>query len=192
MKKIIALITLLMISASTLIYAQEKSREERRAERKAERERLIAEELAANQLAYTKAIEAIKEKKFVLEATQVMFKRGQTAFVASNTNFILMDGDRATVQIAFDGYAPGPNGIGGITVDGNAVKVDVKIDKRGNANISFSTQGVGISAQIYITMPNGTNNATVTVAPNYNSNALTLVGNLVPLSESNVYKGRAI
>ena len=185
MKRIITLITLVLVSASTLMYAQSSS-ETRQAERKAQREAQKAREKAENERNYAIAVQALKEGKFVLEADQLVFKRGRSAFVSSTTNFVLMDGEHASVQIAANKALAGPNGIGGITVDGS------RKEKKGNVNCSFSVQGIGISAQVYITLTNGGNNASARISPNFNSNTLTLNGVLVPLSQSNVYKGRAL
>ena len=103
-----------------------------------------------------------------------------------------MDGEHAPVQIAANNALAGPNGIGGITVDGSRKEMKITTDKKGNVNCSFSVQGIGISAQVYITLTNGGNNASARISPNFNSNTLTLNGVLVPLSQSNVYKGRAL
>ncbi len=121
MKKFIAL--LVFVSASTMMYAQESNAAARRADRKAQRDaeraKLRAEEQVQDMAAYQQAVQALKNKQFVLEANQVIFRNGMSAFVTSNTNFVLMNGNRATVQTAFNTPYPGPNGIGGITVDGN-------------------------------------------------------------------------
>ncbi len=191
MKKFIALVALVLVSASTMLVAQESSREIRKAERDAERAKMKAEENAANALAYQQAVQALKDKQFVLEADQVIFRNGQSAFVSTTTNFVMMNEQRATVQIAFNTAYPGPNGIGGVTVDGTASDMQMTTDKRGNVNCNFSVQGIGISAQVFISLTNGGNNATVTVNPNFNSNTLTLNGNLVPLNQSDVFKGRS-
>lgn len=191
MKRIITLITLVLVSASTLMYAQSSS-ETRQAERKAQREAQKAREKAENERNYTIAVQALKEGKFVLEADQLVFKRGRSAFVSSTTNFVLMDGEHASVQIAANNALAGPNGIGGITVDGSRKEMKITTDKKGNVNCSFSVQGIGISAQVYITLTNGGNNASARISPNFNSNTLTLNGVLVPLSQPNVYKGRAL
>ena len=191
MKRIITLITLVLVSASTLMYAQSSS-ETRQAERKAQREAQKAREKAENERNYAIAVQALKEGKFVLEADQLVFKRGRSAFVSSTTNFVLMDGEHASVQIAATNALAGPNGIGGITVDGSRKEMKITTDKKGNVNCSFSVQGIGISAQVYITLTNGGNNASARISPNFNSNTLTLNGVLVPLSQSNVYKGRAL
>ena len=191
MKRIITLITLVLVSASTLMYAQSSS-ETRQAERKAQREAQKAREKAENERNYAIAVQALKEGKFVLEADQLVFKRGRSAFVSSTTNFVLMDGEHASVQIAANNALAGPNGIGGITVDGSRKEMKITTDKKGNVNCSFSVQGIVISAQVYITLTNGGNNASARISPNFNSNTLTLNGVLVPLSQSNVYKGRAL
>ena len=191
MKRIITLITLVLVSASTLMYAQSSS-ETRQAERKAQREAQKAREKAENERNYAIAVQALKEGKFVLEADQLVFKRGRSAFVSSTTNFVLMDGEHASVQIAANNALAGPNGIGGITVDGSRKEMKITTDKKGNVNCSFSVQGIGISAQVYITLTNGGNNAAARISPNVNSNTLTLNGVRVPLSQSNVYKGRAL
>lgn len=191
MKRIITLITLVLVSASTLMYAQSSS-ETRQAERKAQREAQKAREKAENERNYAIAVQALKEGKFVLEADQLVFKRGRSAFVSSTTNFVLMDGEHASVQIAANNALAGPNGIGGITVDGSRKEMKITTDKKGNVNCSFSVQGIGISAQVYITLTNGGNNASARISPNFNSNTLTLNGVLVPLPQSNVYKGRAL
>ena len=157
MKRIITLITLVLVSASTLMYAQSSS-ETRQAERKAQREAQKAREKAENERNYAIAVQALKEGKFVLEADQLVFKRGRSAFVSSTTNFVLMDGEHASVQIAANNALAGPNGIGGITVDGSRKEMKITTDKKGNVNCSFSVQGIGISAQVYITLTNGGNN----------------------------------
>ena len=195
MKKFIALAALVLVSmVTTTMYAQESStqrRADRKAQRDAERARLKAEQQAADAVSYDDAVAALKAQQFVLEANQVIFRNGMSAFVTSNTNFVLMNGNRATVQTAFNTAYPGPNGIGGVTVDGNSSDMKMNIDKKGNVNCSFSVQGIGISAQVFINMSSGNNTASVTISPNFNSNNLTLNGNIVPLDQSNIFKGRS-
>ena len=146
MKKFIALLALVLVSASTMMYAQESNAAARRAERKAQRDaeraKLRAEEQVQDMAAYQQAVQALKNKQFVLEANQVIFRNGMSAFVTSNTNFVLMNGNRATVQTAFNTPYPGPNGIGGVTVDGNSSDMKMNVDKKGNVNCSFSVQGI--------------------------------------------------
>lgn len=136
MKRIITLITLVLVSASTLMYAQ-SSNETRRAERKAQREAQKAREKAENERNYAIAVQALKEGKFVLEADQLVFKRGRSAFVSSTTNFVMMDGEHASVQIAANSALAGPNGIGGITVDGSRKEMKITTDKKGSVELQY-------------------------------------------------------
>ena len=195
MRKFIALMALVLMGmATTTLYAQSSAAErraEKKAKRDAERARQRAEEQVQNEVSYDEAVAALKANQFVLEAGQVMFRNGQTAFVNSSTNFVLVNKQRGTVQTAFNTSYPGPNGIGGVTVDGMVSGVQVNTDKRGNVNYNFNIQGVGISAQVFITLTSGSNNATVNISPNFNGNNITLTGNLVPLSQSDIFKGRS-
>lgn len=155
------------------------------AERKAIQEKL-------DSLMYVEAEKAISDKDFTLEADKVEFKYGQTAFVNSNTNFVSVTGDKSVVQVAFNVPVSGPNGIGGITLDGNISNYEVKKDKKGNINVSMNVMCTGISALVNISLYSGSNKASVTITPNFNSNRLTLTGVIVPSSSSRVFKGRSI
>ena len=143
-------------------------------------------------LTFQKALSAINDTAFVVEADQVTFKRGYTVHVTSNTNFIAFCGDRAVVQVAFNVPWPGFNGLGGITVEGSVSKYKKTTDKKGNVYIQAGVQGVGISAQVFITLPNGTDKASASVQQNFYSGRITLNGNVVPLEESNVFKGKTL
>lgn len=142
-----------------------------------------------HEISYDQAVAALKSKKFVLEATEVVFNDGETSFVTANTNFVMMNGSKSTVQVAFNNGFSGPNGIGGVTVDGSASDITTSTDKKGNITYSFSVFGVRINAQITITLYGGDNNAMVTILPDFNNQMLTLNGQLVPLSESDIFEG---
>lgn len=191
MKKLIAMAAFLLLGVMTnSIFAQE-TKAERKAARDAKRAQMKAEEAAEAKISYEEAVEALKNRQFVLEADQVQFRNGQTAYVNTNTNFVLVNEERGTVQVAFNTVYPGPNGIGGVTVDGSIGDFEMNTDKKGNVYCNFSIQGIGISAQIFINLTDGGNNAIVNISPNFNGNNMTLMGNLVPLDQSNIYKGRS-
>lgn len=139
-----------------------------------------------------KAQSAINDTAFVLEADEVTFKRGYTVHVTSNTNFVAFCGNRAVVQVAFNVPWPGFNGLGGITVEGSVSGYKKYSDKKGNTYIQANVNGVGISAQVFITLWNGGDKATVTVQQNFRSGKITLDGCIVPLEESNMFKGTSI
>ena len=152
--------------------------------RKMARKQMKAEQDARDRLAFEEA------REFVLEADQVSFKSGSTAQVSSNTNFVAVQGDKAVVQVAFDIPVSGPNGLGGVTVSGSTSDYRQSVDKKGNIRVSMNVIGTGISAQVYINLPNGGNQASVDISPNFNSRRITLRGELLPLSEGNIFQGR--
>lgn len=141
---------------------------------------------------FREAKKAIDNKDFVLEADKVIFKYGQMAYVTSNTNFVALKGDKAVVQIAFNIPVSGPNGLGGVTVQGTASDIKTTTDKKGNVSLSMNVMGVGISAQVNISMPYGTNEADVDILPNFNSDHLTLTGRLLPMEKANVFQGTTL
>lgn len=195
MKKFIALIAVATIGlANGSMYAQEGNAEhgaDSKEQKETKQAQTKAKEKSADEIAYEAAVAALNAREFVLEADQVMFRSGRTEFVNTNTNFVLVNQKRGTVQVAFNTTYAGPNGIGGVTVDGTNSDIDIKTDKKGNVNCQFNIQGIGISAQVFINLTNGGNDATVTISPNFNSNTLTLRGNLIPLGQSNIFKGRS-
>lgn len=195
MKKFIVLMAVaLMATISNGVFAQTETADSLtnpKALRDAERARQKAAQEIEESAAYAEAVKALEEKQFVLEADQVIFKRGETAYVNTNTNFVLVNQNRGTVQVAFNTHFAGPNGIGGVTVDGTVSGVKMKTDKRGNATYSFSIMGTGISAQVFMTLVNGDNEATVSISPNFNSQTLTLRGKIISLEQSNIFKGRS-
>lgn len=141
---------------------------------------------------YAEAAKAVNDTAFTLEADQVVFKYGQTAYVNSNTNFVAVNHGNAVVQVAFNVPFAGPNGIGGITVQGMVSKYELKTDKRGTTYVTMNVMGTGISAQVFITLYKGSHKASVEILPNFNSNRLTLNGVIVPSAKSNVYQGRTL
>lgn len=193
MKKVLFLTTLLLLTLSVTTFAQTRreAREARREALKKERAERRALEAQQDSIAYMKAVEALNEGDFVLEANNVSFPNGITRFVSSNTNYVQVKDGKGIVQTAFTNfsYAPTPNGIGGVTVEGDISGMKIKQDKDGNYYCNYMIQGIAISATISITLTGGTNQASVTISPNFNNNTMTMMGVLVPTSESDVFQG---
>lgn len=141
---------------------------------------------------WDEALNAIKDTTFTLEADKVVFPYGQIAYVNSNTNFVFVNKDDAVVQVAFNVPFSGPNGIGGVTVQGSVSGYKIQTDKKGTTQVSMSVTGIGISAQIWITMYKGSHEASVEILPNFNSRRLTLNGVILPLHKSTVFQGRTL
>ncbi len=143
-------------------------------------------------VAAVQARAALRNQDFVLEAQNVQFRNGSTVFVNSSTNFISVKGNRAVVQISPSNFASGPNGVGGVTVDGIISGLEVRTDKKGRTTYSMNVTGIGINAQVEIYTTPGTNTATATVYPNFNSNTIWLQGKIVPYESSRVIEGSSL
>lgn len=146
----------------------------------------------ADSIASVQARAALQNQDFVLEADNVTFKSGNTVFVNSTTNFISVKGNRAVVQISPSNFASGPNGVGGVTVDGMISGQKVTTDKKGRITYSMNVMGIGINAQVEIYMSPGTNRASATIYPNFNSNTIWVEGDIVPYENSNVFEGMSL
>lgn len=137
---------------------------------------------------FARAAAAMDNMDFVLRADRLLFKYGHTAYVNSVTNFISVSGDYATVQVA-PFYGGGPNGVGGITLDGRVSNVKYETRKNGNWSLSMSVMGSIISATLNIELYTGGNNAEVTITSNFRSSKITLIGTLTPPDDTYIYKG---
>lgn len=164
------------------------AKEARKAER-AIRRKIVA---AQNEKEFQIALQALKDQSFVVEVDQLIFPRGMTKFVPSMTNFVSVNDGTAVIQITTSNFNPGPNGIGGITLDGSPSNVTISTDKKGVVYYNFVDQGIAVSATVNIQMIPGSNRATVTIYPNYSNNVLTMTGTIVPYDDSTIYKGMAI
>jgi hypothetical protein len=193
MKKVLFLTTLLLLGFTVATWSQtsKEARAARREALKKEREARRALEAQQDSIAYFKAVEALKTGSFVLEADNVTFPNGITRYVSSNTNYVQVDNGEGIVQTAFTNFAynPGPNGLGGVTVQGNINGLSMKEDKDGNYFYNYTIQGMAISATVFITLTGGTNQASVQISPNFNNNNMTMTGRLLPLNESDVFQG---
>ena len=80
-------------------------------------------------------------------------------------------------------------GVGGVTVNGTISGMQRMVDKKGRTTLSFNVMGIGINAQIEIYMSPGTNQASATIYPNFNSNTVWVQGQIVPYESSDVFEG---
>ncbi len=157
---------------------------------RSEKDRQIKE--LTDSIAAVQARTSLRNQDFVLEAQSVQFRNGATVFVNSSTNFISVKGNRAVVQISPSNFSAGPNGLGGVTVDGIISSQEVRMDNKGRITYSMNVTGIGINAQVEIYMNPDSNSATATVYPNFNSNTVWLQGNIVPYENSSVIEGSSL
>ena len=192
MKRILFMAALLSLLCGEVVMAQMTRQERReawkeaRAQRRAEQKAL---EEVQDSVAFIKAVEALKAGNWVLEADNVVFRNGMLRFVSSNTNYVAIQNGQGTVQTAFNNFVYSPNGLGGVTVQGQVSDKEIRQDKDGNIFMNFSIFGGAISATLNLTLTGGTNEASVYISPNFNGNTLTMNGNLVPYDEATVFEG---
>jgi hypothetical protein len=206
MKKVLLTLTVIVAGLSVTaldVNAQDNSRDAKRQQEMAKWHKEMAEFRAraaqrrelnelTDSIAGVQAAAAVRNRDFVLEADQVTFKNGNTVFVNSNTTFIYVKGNRAVVQISPSNFASGPNGVGGVTVDGTITDMQRMVDKKGRVTLSFNVMGIGINAQIEIYMVPGTNQASATIYPNFNSNTVWMSGEIVPYESSDIFEGTSL
>ena len=192
MKRIVSFIVVLAVAmcGMTQVMAQKSiTKEAKKVEREIKKQERLAQDAVEDQEEFNAAVQAINNQSFVLEANNIQPMNGQVFYVNSNTNFVSLNDGQAMVQIASNSPYPGPNGLGGVTVQGSASNIQTKQDKNGNVYLSMSVQGVFISATVNLVLMNGSNKATVTVDPNFSGRDLTMTGTLVSYAQSNIFQG---
>lgn len=160
-------------------------RMERLRKRTAER----AIEQRQDSVAYASALEALKAGSWVLEANNLNFANGIMRFVSSSTNYISCNEGEGVIQTAYANFTYSPNGLGGVTVQGDIAGMQMSVDRDGNVYCNFSIQGSAVSATVSLTLTAGTNQASATVNPNFSGQSLTFDGYLVPYDQSAVFQG---
>lgn len=205
MKKVIfAIIAMMACSMPVLAWQLENNaplteKEQKKAEKEAEKQRKKAEKAQKkaiqeqqDSLEFVIAEKAVKDRHFVVTADRVRFRRGNTVNVNYTTNFVLLQGDDATVQLAFDNGMSGYNGLGGITVVGKASNIKINYDKKGNLVFSMSVLGTAISADISFTLPKNSSRCDAVVDSSFYPSRITFSGKLHPYNSQNVFKGLTI
>ncbi len=192
MKRWIFIVALLGMLGSELSLAQSTRQERREAWKEARAQRRAQEkalEAIQDSVAFEKAVQALQSGNWVLEADNVVFRNGLMRFVSSNTNYVAVQNGEGTVQTAFDNFVYSPNGLGGVTVQGNVSNTQLSHDKDGNIYMNFSIFGGAISATLNLTLTVGSNEASIYISPNFNGNNLTMNGNILPYEEATIFEG---
>jgi len=191
MKRAVILTVCLLAGFAALAQTERRqARMQAEQTRASERDRVRRERAQADSIAYLRALRSLERREFALEADRLTLRRGGSMFVSSDTNFVTLSGDMATVQVA-PFLGGGPNGVGGITLEGQASDIRMQRDKRGAVTFSMNVFGRGISAILNIRLPEGGNSATVSIDPNFSGNRIVMNGILIPLDDSRAFKGTA-
>lgn len=162
----------------------------KKTEKELKEEERFLQDAAISAEAFHNAVQSIKALSFVVEANSIQPMTGPLFYVNPNTNFVSLNNGQAIIQIASNfNPNPGPNGLGGITVQGTASNIQIKQDEKENLYLSMNVMGTFISATVFLTLPFGSGKATVTVDPNFSGRNLTLSGTVVPYNQSDIFKG---
>jgi hypothetical protein len=165
----------------TLTAVNGQSKRVKRAERQAVRDSV---EMAQ----HTLALMAIKDTLLVLEADQAFNKRGEMVNVDGTLNFIAINKGVVSVQLAFP-FLIGPNGVGGITMEGRLTSYEIKETKYGNIIIYVRSFGNSLNADINITLYANGNQADARVSASTLPYQLSFNGKLIYLTNSSYFKG---
>ncbi|MGL5895036.1 MAG: DUF4251 domain-containing protein [Bacteroidales bacterium] len=184
---IFVLLSLLLLNTS-FIFSQDQTKSEAKAAKKEAKAKAKQERAAYDKMLYEKAVEALDSSEFVLEADMIYLKRGDSFPVSSIINFISVNGDKAVVQIASNSAMGGPNQIGGVTVEGYVRNLEITRDRKGIVKLQMDVSGIAITAKVEIMLYGNSNKAEATIYPTFNSRRMTMIGQLTPLKESNIYK----
>lgn len=182
--------------AQTIEQVTNVPKNETKAEKKAREKKMQA---IADSVAFVEANNAIDANYFVITADKISLGNEGYMYMTpeGSTNFILVQGDKATVQLAFNNGHLGANGLGGITVEGTAYGMKKKITKKGDIEYNFNVNGAGISAQVSITVYKNSNKTMAYVSPNLNSERMIVYGPLIPYRQGknnkvHMFKGSTI
>lgn len=177
----------MVVLSSTSVEAQtQDQKQDRKNSRKEQRE--IAQQQANQQ--FEIARQALKDSMFVVEVDRIIGQLGRTVYVSANENFVLMNRDYASVQLAVLSAHEGMNGVGGITLAGNVSDVQERIDKHGNITYQFRVQGSSISSTVIVTLYKGDNLVSVVMNSTFNNGRITFYGRLLPAHASKVFKAQ--
>jgi hypothetical protein len=184
MKRILMLLTVLLMAIPTFSQEQELSKKEQKKLEKELKKEQKAKEAAQKAMVIGLMVEY---QRFVLEADRLRDKRGNTVNVSSMINFIASDSINGVIQIGSQHYA-GLNGVGGITVDGPISNYKYTFnEKSGSYSVSYNVRSsVGTYDVRMTAYADGRADATISSTwpgrVNYS-------GYLVPPAGSKVYKG---
>lgn len=138
------------------------------------------------------ARQAVLDSSFIAGADQIMTKRGRSVNVASNLNYVSLNGTTGVIQIASTYGMLGFNGLGGVTLEGTVRDMSVKFDKKGNLSLSMRIVGSGRSGEVVLQMAKGSNRAVVQVKGTFSSASITMYCTVTSYEPYKVVQGRSL
>ena len=193
---ILGIIIAAIIATQSLGYSQDKKmtlkqkEEVWRAERLKKRASAERMQFINDSIQHAQAIIAIRNGSWALEASNITFNNGATNIVTPSTNYVSVNNGTGTIQTAFDNSnVYSPNGLGGITLEGNISGEELGVDNEGNVYYNYLIQGSNISATVNVVITPNSNQATANISPNFSSRTMTMNGYIYPYNEAGVFEG---
>lgn len=130
-------------------------------------------------VAYSKAVDALRRGYFVLVADNIQI--GRTGYrrydIGSNTNFVLVQGFDGIIQYAFFSGNPGQNGLGGWTGKGSVQNKRIKYLDNGDVFLEYQLVGSNVNCNVSVTLFHGGKRA---VAQLMGGHGITFYGEILP------------
>ncbi len=135
---------------------------------------------AEGHLLHNKAVEAIKNKSFVLKAERMSWRNSRTEGCNPLTHFILFDGDKVIVQLS-DHHSSKSTGS----------DYRVSTNKKGETIIDVKLSHGGVSRRLKLTLKKDSNDCVAKIDWLGYSRSITryVMGCLFPLEEADIYIG---
>ena len=191
-----AIMLIIVIATQSIGYSQDKKmtlkekEDAWRAERLKKRAVSERREFVNDSIQHAQAIIAIRNGSWALEASNITFNNGATNFVTPSTNYVSINNGTGTIQTAFDNTnVYSPNGLGGITLEGNIGNEELKVDQEGNVYYNYSIQGSNVSATVSVVITANSNQATANISPNFSNRTMMMSGYIYPYNEAGVFEG---
>lgn len=188
MKKLRIILSIILVFGIQSIYSQE-SEVKTKEQKKIEKEKAKAYANKQEDVQWHSLKTLFDQKNIVFRGQLISGQNGSTT-VDPKINFVIINGNNATIQFA-NGIGGGPNGIGGITVEGNIDTYKVSAKKVGKA--------INVDITVKPKLGQGVRGGPINISINafsFDSARLTLggqsgsmQGEIVNPKEAKIYKG---
>ncbi len=157
-------------------------------------EQIFQKELRAraDSIKAEEAFQAVANHQFIATADQINLF-GRTFMVNPGVNYVSLNGEQAVIQlVSTHSVYAGPNGMGGVTLKGNASDIKLNYDKKGNLSMSMRVTGNGISSEATIQMAKGSDRAVVIVKGTFSSRPVTMYCDVQPYDGTGYVQGTSL
>lgn len=182
----------ILVTAEKKKLTKEEKREAKWAKKEEKELRKSERQLEAfqrKQLTYVLNKEIVSDSSFVLEATELYNRNGRSVPASPSINFIAVSGDSLVLQIGSD-FGLGPNGVGGITLEGRILGYEVKDGPGyGTLSVNISVKSVILGLASVLIKVTDTGNFRASVRGSWRQQ-ITMSGNFRTWESSKIFKGR--